>query len=181
MKLKLMFIFLIFILSCDTMIRMEKPIKEISKREYYYQKIENNLIVDTVFLCANRFGLSHELIFAIILNESAYNPKAININDNGSKDYSLMQLNSYTFKHLTITEMYDIEVNIFNGTKLLAGHMQKYHNNEIKALCSYNGGEWKVDTENIKSKVIDYAYRVLKSKTKYEIEYLEFKIKKDIK
>lgn len=74
--------------------------------------------------------------------ESAGNPNAIRINDNGTKDYGLMQINSIHFKRLSawgINErnILNPQVNIFAGSWLLSEHIKERGFN-LQAIGNYH-------------------------------------------
>lgn len=74
--------------------------------------------------------------------ESSGNPTAIRINDNGSKDYGLMQINSIHFRRLSqwgINEhnIMEPKINIFVGSWLLSEHIKTYGFN-LQAIGNYH-------------------------------------------
>ncbi|MBD3809342.1 MAG: lytic transglycosylase domain-containing protein [Sulfuricurvum sp.] len=74
--------------------------------------------------------------------ESSGNPNAIRINDNGTKDYGLMQINSIHFRRLAqwgINEhnIMDPKINIFVGSWLLSEHI-KTHGFNLQAIGNYH-------------------------------------------
>lgn len=79
--------------------------------------------------------------------ESAGNPNAIRVNDNGSKDYGLMQINSIHFKRLAqwgINEcnILDPKINIYVGSWLLSEHI-KAHGFNLQAVGNYHSATAK--------------------------------------
>lgn len=82
------------------------------------------------------------LIKNIAQIESAGNPNAIRINDNGTRDYGLMQINSIHFKRLErwgINErnILDPQINIYAGSWLLSEHI-KAHGFNLQAIGNYH-------------------------------------------
>jgi soluble lytic murein transglycosylase-like protein len=178
MKLKLIMLLCILLISCDMLTVLfteEKPVK--TKNEYYNTKINNQLIVESVFLCSRQFNISPDLIMGIIRRESNFDENAINTsNQDGSKDQGIMQLNSNTFRDLTDQELYDIECNIFNGSRLLAELLEEFDGKELLAVSAYNAGSWAVKNNCLKLKTLKYTNDVLQYKAEYEKEYLELLI-----
>jgi soluble lytic murein transglycosylase-like protein len=160
--------FLTIINSCFT---TKGDKKELSKIEFYYITINNKMVVDTVFLCSRVFSLSPDLIFAIAKTESRFNPKAINYNENGSIDKGVMQLNSYSFPHLSDKELYDIEYNIIIGSKHFAELMKEFDGNQLLSICAYNCGSWTVKNNKVPTKTLVYANKVMNNKMKFEFQY----------
>jgi soluble lytic murein transglycosylase-like protein len=82
------------------------------------------------------------LLINIATIESAGNPNAIRINDNGTKDYGLMQINSIHFKELSrwgITEsnILNPQINIYAGSWLLSEHIKERGFN-LQAIGNYH-------------------------------------------
>lgn len=74
--------------------------------------------------------------------ESSGNPNAIRINDNGTKDYGLMQINSIHFRRLSqwgINEhnIMNPKVNIFVGSWLVSEHIKERGFN-LQAIGNYH-------------------------------------------
>jgi soluble lytic murein transglycosylase-like protein len=74
--------------------------------------------------------------------ESSGNPNAIRINENGTKDYGLMQINSIHFRRLSawgINErnILDPQINIFAGSYLLSEHIKERGFN-LQAIGNYH-------------------------------------------
>ena len=64
--------------------------KDMDKKEFYGNKIKNDLIIESVFLCSREYkNINPELIISIIRAESFYNQKAINISNALYKTYAL--------------------------------------------------------------------------------------------
>lgn len=173
--MKKLFLFLIcFSFTCvpNYWLQIQKQ-----KKEFYYKIVKNNLIVDSIFLCAERFQIEPELIIALAYYESKFDAKAIHVNTNGTYDCSVMQLNSNTFRDLSIDAMFDIECNIFNGSKHLKDLLDIFDNNELLALAAYNAGENRVQIEKIPTKTLEYVFRILKYKENLKMDYINFQNK----
>jgi soluble lytic murein transglycosylase-like protein len=89
-------------------------------------------------------SIDADLVQVLIGGESGGNPKALNLNDNGSHDRGLMQINSCNFdwlrEELGITDFYDPRQNIQCGCYIL-GLLNKKYDNIHRVLMSYNMGE----------------------------------------
>ncbi len=89
------------------------------------------------------------LVFAVIRAESSFRPDA----KSGKDAYGLMQITEPTFEWLqtkmddgqsyTVEDLYDPEVNIRYGCKLLSILTERYSSLET-ALCAYNAGMGRV-------------------------------------
>lgn len=95
---------------------------------------------------ATQFGVEPELIYSIIRQESAFNPKA----RSGADAFGLMQLlpeiaqdlaKKYKLPFEKNEQLYDPAANVKFGAALLHDQMQKYNNQFILAVASYNAND----------------------------------------
>lgn len=93
---------------------------------------------------SKQYGADADLITAIIGMESGGEIKAFNINENGTHDKGLMQINSFNYEWLTrelgITDFYNPRQNIHCGVYMIADLMDR-HTELHEILMSYNMGE----------------------------------------
>ncbi len=87
------------------------------------------------------YGVSEELIHAVIQAESAYDPLAISSKGAGG----LMQLMPATAKLYGASDRFSPEDNIRAGTKYLKHLLDKYRGDIILSVAAYNAGEGAVD------------------------------------
>lgn len=111
---------------------------------------------------AKRYGVNKTLLMAIAKVESNLNPQALNLNDNGSTDHGLMQINSQHFKKLAafnITEQTIMEpcTNVHIGAWMLADVIKR-HGAKWWSVGAYNAGN-KPSSEQRR---IRYAQKVAK-------------------
>lgn len=94
---------------------------------------------------AEKYKVNETILISIAKTESGFNPSAININTNGSRDIGIMQINSTHLAELRsfgITENTLLNnpcVNIHIGAWILAKNMA-IHGNTWKAIGAYNTG-----------------------------------------
>lgn len=90
------------------------------------------------------YDVDFELAIAIMDGESEYQVKALGINDNGTTDSGLMQINScnheWLKKELGITDFFDPKQNIHCGVFMIADLMDR-HTDLHEILMCYNMGE----------------------------------------
>ncbi len=94
-----------------------------------------------IMQAARDTGLNTDLIHAVILAESAYDPRAVS--PKGA--IGLMQLMPATAKRFGVSDAYDPAQNIRGGTAYLKFLMQRFGNDMELATAAYNAGEGAVE------------------------------------
>ena len=87
-----------------------------------------------------RYGVSSDLISAVIHAESSFNPQAVS----RKGALGLMQLMPFNVKTLGLRNPFSPSENIQGGTRFLARLIEKFKGNERLALAAYNAGEGAV-------------------------------------
>lgn len=95
-------------------------------------------------LAGKRYEIDPLLIYSIAKNESNFDPFAINVNQNGSKDIGIMQINSTWFPLLSKNGIKESDLvdpcnNIEVGAWILAKAIAENGNN-WRAVGAYNAG-----------------------------------------
>lgn len=96
------------------------------------------------YIAANKNNLSLSLLLAVSRTESAFDPKA----ESSASAKGLMQLISQTAKEEGLKDnesLFNPHTNITLGAKHLAGLLNKFNSNEVKAIAAYNGGSKAVE------------------------------------
>lgn len=97
---------------------------------------KNNRYDDLIHQHAAQFGLSVDLVRAVIQAESGFNPHAVS--PKGAM--GLMQLMPATARELGVMDPFQPSDNIRGGVTYLAGLMNRYQQNVELALAAYNAG-----------------------------------------
>lgn len=111
---------------------------------------------------ARRYNIADELLYAIAVQESRFDPAAVGWNGDGSRDIGLMQINSWWLPKLAeygIAERHLQEpcTNVSVGAWILAGNIARF-GYTWDAVGAYNAGTG--NTETIKMRREAYAHKV---------------------
>ncbi len=93
------------------------------------------------FDAGKRYGVDPVLLIAITKVESNFNPRAVNVNRNGTRDYGIMQINSSWLERYRIPKEWIFEpcYNIHFGAMVLRRCMEQYKDISHAVDC-YNKG-----------------------------------------
>lgn len=101
----------------------------------------SNGLTDIIRAAADRHGVPHDLISAVIRVESGFNARAVS--PKGAR--GLMQLMPQTASILGVRDSFDPKDNIDGGVRHLRGLLDVYGNNLPLVLAAYNAGEGAVN------------------------------------
>ena len=93
-----------------------------------------------IAVASARYGVSSDLISAVIHAESSFNPKAVS----RKGALGLMQLMPFNARSMGMKNPFSPSENILAGTKFLSRLIAKFRGNERLALAAYNAGEGAV-------------------------------------
>lgn len=99
-------------------------------------------IIGLIEKMAPKYGLSPQLVDAVVNQESGYNTSATS----SAGAMGLMQLMPSTASGLGVTNAYDPVQNLQGGMTYLRQLLTRYHDNTALALAAYNAGPSAVDT-----------------------------------
>ncbi len=120
---------------------------------------------------AAQFGVESNLIKAIIMAESSFDPNAVS--ESGAQ--GLMQLMPSTASDMRVNNPFDPEENIFGGTKYLGLLLKKFKQDKKLAVAAYNVGPTVVSNHN-SVPPIPQTRRFVEKVMKY---YMEFRKKRN--
>ena len=119
-------------------------------------------IASLVGRSARRHNVDPKLIYAVIRQESDYNPFAVS--HKGA--LGLMQLMPETARRFGVKDIFDPAENVDGGAKLLRHLLDRYDGDQVRALAAYNAGEAAVERYDgvpPYEETLDYVDRVSRS------------------
>jgi hypothetical protein len=123
-------------------------------------------ISEIILEAATDRNLPPSLVFALVHEESRFNPRALNRNSQ-TVDRGLFQLNSGSFPKLSVEDFYDPEINTRYGVAHLE-HCLNMGGNDVAALAMYNAGYGRVKNTGTPKSTLDYIYRTLNYRSNVE-------------
>ncbi|EFL50254.1 Lytic transglycosylase catalytic [Solidesulfovibrio fructosivorans JJ]] len=146
----------------------------------YPALIENKQLLRWVNIYSRKNGLDPRLVYALIEQESRFNPCAVS--PKGAQ--GIMQIMPDTQKVLGLSEPFDPERNIAAGTKYLRSMLDRFQT-EVMALAAYNAGPGAVAKhggvppyEETKDYVLKVVDRYFYLRQRYPVEDLDSMHKK---
>jgi hypothetical protein len=106
--------------------------------EIYTNICRDQEIISLLIFKGLEKGIPLNLLFALVQQESGFDPKALNRNESGSEDVGLMQLNTRRFSKQKKVALYDIKTNVDLGTSHLLDLKNQYGSWE-EGIMRYNG------------------------------------------
>ncbi|MGE4536041.1 MAG: lytic transglycosylase domain-containing protein [Desulfovibrio sp.] len=146
----------------------------------YPALIEDKKLLRLVNIYSRKNGLDPRLVYALIEQESRFNPCAVS--PKGAQ--GIMQIMPDTQKVLGLSEPFDAERNIAAGTKYLRSMLDRFQT-EVMALAAYNAGPGAVAKhggvppyEETKDYVLKVVDRYFYLRQRYPVEDLDAMHKK---
>ena len=128
-------------------------------------------VAEAILTYASNYDIPPALAFSLCAEESAYNPRAINRNQNDTIDRGLFQLNSATFPKLSVDDFYNTDENVRHGISHLRWCLDTA-GTEVSGLAMYNAGATRVRSVGTPKHTLDYVSRILKRQRKIEDRFL---------
>ena len=141
--------------SCN---RTEASTETTSVKMYFDVPLSQNL-QDHIFKLCEEYGITPEIIVAMIERESSYNAAAIG--DNG-ESVGLMQIQEHNhydrIERLGVTDLFDPFENVEVGIDFLAQCITRNGGNLEMALIAYNAGQRGAETNYFSKGIYSNAY-----------------------
>ena len=96
---------------------------------------------DIIRECSKKYDVPQELIYTIIHTITGFNPFYIS----DDSKFGIMNIPYTDDNSLRFFELFDVNTNIEEGTKILKNLLTKYNGNKIKTLIAYVYGEEYLD------------------------------------
>jgi soluble lytic murein transglycosylase-like protein len=137
----------------------EDPVITRERHLEYYSIVSGDYnIARIIYDEAIKYNIDPELAFALVFNESSFNPRAVNEN-RSSVDRGLFQLNSRSFPNLKEEDFFKPEINVPLGIAYLR-YCLDIGGNEITALAMYNAGPNRVKDSRTPRMTLDYIHKI---------------------
>ncbi|MCL1993362.1 MAG: lytic transglycosylase domain-containing protein [Spirochaetes bacterium] len=155
--------------ACDFILEKYRDIEYREWVIHFFAEIARSTEIASVILeNTDRFDVPPALAFALVWEESRFNPRAINrANRNGSIDRGLFQLNNRSFPQLEVNAFFNIETNAYLGVSYLRQSLDNA-GYEIGALAMYNAGGSRVRYTGTPKVTLNYVHRILENRNRIE-------------
>ncbi|MCX7655264.1 MAG: transglycosylase SLT domain-containing protein [Treponemataceae bacterium] len=118
----------------------------------------SRFLAESILAYCDQFEVPPSLAFALVWEESRFNPRAVNTNK-GSVDRGLFQLNSKAFPNLKEQDFFNPDLNARYGIAHLRWCLD-LGGSEVAGLAMYNAGTTRVRADSTPKKTLDYIARV---------------------
>lgn len=142
---------------------------------YFNEVVKNPDITFKVIQYSKQYDVPIILTFSLLEPESHFNRFAYNINDDGTIDRGLGQLNSYYFP-MPIKDYWDIDINLKTSIRFLHFCLENNNNDWALGCIAYNSGMPAIQKNRVKELTFRYLTTILLLKNKHE-RTLEERIK----
>lgn len=109
----------------------------------------NTVLILAFALTSQTFNLPPGLLSSLCYVESRHNVNAIHIDDGGSPSLGICEIKLHTARLLGFTgtqkDLMNANVNIYYAGKYLKQQLDRYKQNQFKAIAAYNAGSYRVD------------------------------------
>ena len=116
----------------------EKQVSDILS--FYTGFAKDSNIAETILEECLKKEVPVNLAFSLAWAESSFNSRAFNVNNNGSVDRGIFQLNNSYRQQWSVDSFYNIHKNIKEGVRYLKKCLNDTNGDVAKALGAYNAG-----------------------------------------
>lgn len=157
----------------DSIVNMRESQKNSSMTENIVEVTNKDVdtktrIENAVVTASKKYGISENLIKAIIKVESNFNPNTVS--SAGAK--GLMQLMPENCRDLNVKNPFNIEENIDGGTRHIKEYLDLYKGDVKMALMAYNGGPTRMRKRGVLTP--DDIYKMPKETQNYVPKVMKY-------
>jgi len=141
--------------------------------QFFVDLIGSAEIAMPLLYYADIFSVPALPLISLVWVESRFDKYAINVNQIGSVDRGLFQLNSRTFSSLDERDFFDAQTNVLHGVAYLRYCLKQARNIE-EAIAMYNAGIYRVKQSSIPESTQRHVWRIMNYNKKLTKKFQEF-------
>jgi hypothetical protein len=127
---------------------------------------QNREVTERIISAVYNSNIPVLIYFALLAEESGYNPNARGINANGSLDIGIGQLNNFVYSSVSMEILFDLGFNLKKSVEQLATNYIYTYNWEL-AIIIYNCG----NLISVPKTTLEYMCRVMRKYDRLAVEY----------
>ncbi len=166
--------------NVKNMLESDRPALNLYRENVTYHKVVeffarvagSKEIALPILYHADRNDLPLTLVFSLVWVESRFSPRAVNQNP-ASIDRGLFQLNSLSFRHLSVEDFFDPEISAYHGTNYLRGTFDQSTDEEM-AVAIYNAGRRRVIAGQTPASTLVYVDRIMRYRNDLDRDFEKF-------
>lgn len=141
--------------------------------DFYSRFTKNRTIAESIIKNAIHYKMPVNLAFALSYVESGFNPRAVNINIDGSTDRGLFQLNNSYRQKWKIKDFFNVELNVREGIRYWITECNIKERTIPITFIAYNMGPYSESaiTSTIPNRRVEYINNILSYEDMLNVEF----------